>query len=160
MAVDILLKIDGVDGESVIDGHEKEIDVLAWSWGMTQSGSMHVGGGGGSGKVNIQDVSLTKFVDKASTNLMRACCNGEHLKEATLTVRKAGKDAVDYVKIKMSPVLVTSLSTGGSGGEDRLTENLTLNFAKMEVGYTPQKEDGTADAEISLIWNIEKNIEE
>lgn len=127
---------------------------------MTQSGSMHVGGGGGSGKVNIQDVSLTKFVDKASTNLMRACCNGEHLKEATLTVRKAGKDAVDYVKIKMSPVLVTSLSTGGSGGEDRLTENLTLNFAKMEVGYTPQKEDGTADAEISLIWNIEKNIEE
>lgn len=160
MAVDILLKIDGVDGESVIDGHEDEIDVLAWSWGMTQSGSMHVGGGGGSGKVNIQDVSLTKFVDKASTNLMRACCNGEHLKEATLTVRKAGKDAVDYVKIKMSPVLVTSLSTGGSGGEDRLTENLTLNFAKMEVGYTPQKEDGTADAEISLIWNIEKNIEE
>jgi len=160
MAVDILLKIEGVDGESVIDGHEAEIDVLAWSWGMTQSGSMHVGGGGGSGKVNIQDVSLTKYVDKASTNLMRACCNGEHLKEATLTVRKAGKDAVDYVKIKMSPVLVTSLSTGGSGGEDKLTENLTLNFAKMEVGYTPQKEDGTAEAEISLIWNIEKNIEE
>lgn len=160
MAVDILLKIEGVDGESVIDGHEGEIDVLAWSWGMTQSGSMHVGGGGGSGKVNVQDISLTKYVDKASTNLMRACCNGEHLSEATLTVRKAGKNPLDYVKIKMSPVLVTSLSTGGSGGEDRLTENVTLNFAKMEVGYTPQKEDGTGDAEITLNWNIEKNIEE
>ena len=160
MAVDILIKIEGVDGESVIQDHEDEIDVLAWSWGMSQSGSMHVGGGGGSGKVNIQDVSLTKYVDKASPSLMRACCNGEHLTEATLTVRKAGKDALDYLKIKMSPVLVTSLDTGGSGGEDRLTENVTLNFAKVEVGYTPQKPDGTGDAEISLIWNVEKNVEE
>ena len=67
---------------------------------------------------------------------------------------------MDYLKIKMSPVLVTSVGTGGSGGEDRLTENVTLNFAKVEVGYTPQKEDGTGDAEISLIWNIEKNVEE
>ena len=160
MAVDIILKIEGVDGESVIQDHEDEIDVLAWSWGMSQSGSMHVGGGGGAGKVNIQDVSLTKYVDKASPNLMRACCDGEHLPEATLTIRKAGKDALDYLKIKMSPVLVTSLDTGGSGGEDRLTENVTLNFAKVEVGYTPQKQDGTGDAEISLIWNIEKNVEE
>ena len=160
MAVDILIKIEGVDGESVIQDHEDEIDVLAWSWGMSQSGSMHVGGGGGSGKVNIQDVSLTKYVDKASPSLMRACCNGEHLTEATLTIRKAGKDALDYLKIKMSPVLVTSLDTGGSGGEDRLTENVTLNFAKVEVGYTPQKPDGTGDAEISLIWNVEKNVEE
>jgi type VI secretion system secreted protein Hcp len=160
MAVDIILKIEGVDGESVIQDHEDEIDVLAWSWGMSQSGSMHVGGGAGSGKVNIQDVSLTKYVDKASPSLMRACCNGEHLTEATLTIRKAGKDALDYLKFKMSPVLVTSLSTGGSGGEDRLTENVSLNFAKVEVGYTPQKEDGTGDAEISLIWNIEKNVEE
>jgi type VI secretion system secreted protein Hcp len=160
MAVDILIKIEGVDGESVIQDHEDEIDVLAWSWGMSQSGSMHVGGGAGSGKVNIQDVSLTKYVDKASPSLMRACCNGEHLTEATLTIRKAGKDALDYLKIKMSPVLVTSLDTGGSGGEDRLTENVTLNFAKVEVGYTPQKPDGTGDAEISLIWNVEKNVEE
>jgi type VI secretion system secreted protein Hcp len=160
MAVDILIKIEGVDGESVIQDHEDEIDVLAWSWGMSQSGSMHVGGGAGAGKVNIQDVSLTKYVDKASPSLMRACCNGEHLTEATLTIRKAGKDALDYLKIKMSPVLVTSLDTGGSGGEDRLTENVTLNFAKVEVGYTPQKPDGTGDAEISLIWNVEKNVEE
>ena len=160
MAVDILLKIEGVDGESVIQDHEDEIDVLAWSWGMSQSGTMHMGLGGGAGKVNVQDISLTKYVDKASTPLMRACCNGEHLTEAELVVRKAGKDPIDYLKIKMSPVLVTSVSTGGSGGEDRLTENVTLNFAKYELAYTPQKEDGTGDAEIELNWNIEKNIEE
>ncbi|WP_372684052.1 Hcp family type VI secretion system effector [Desulfosarcina sp.] len=160
MAVDITLKIDGVDGESKIDGHEGEIDVLAWSWGLSQSGSMHVGGGGGAGKANIQDVSITKFVDKSSTNLLRKCCNGAHLKEAVMTVRKAGETPVDYVVITMSPVLVTSVSTGGSGGEDRLTENVTLNFAKVKFSYTPQKEDGSADAAIDLTWNIETNKEE
>lgn len=160
MAVDITLKIDGVDGESKIDGHEDEIDVLAWSWGASQSGSLHVGGGGGSGKANVQDVSITKYVDKASTNLLRKCLNGAHLTEAVLTVRKAGESPVDYVAITMSPVLVTSVSTGGSGGEDRLTENITLNFAKAKYSYTPQKEDGSADAAIDLTWNIETNKEE
>ena len=160
MAVDILLKIDGVDGESVIADHEGEIDILSWSWGMSQSGTMHNGGGGGSGKVIIQDVSFTKTVDKTSPNLIRACCNGEHFAEAVLLVRKAGKDPLDYFKVTMSPVLVTSVSTGGSGGDDRLTENVSINFAKMQIGYTPQKEDGTGEAEVTLNWNIEKNIEE
>jgi type VI secretion system secreted protein Hcp len=160
MAVDILLKIDGVEGESVISGHEGEIDILSWSWGMSQSGTMHNGGGGGSGRVNIQDISFTKTVDKTSPNLIRACCNGEHFPEAVLLVRKAGKDPLDYFKVTMSPVLVTSVSTGGSGGDDRLTENVSINFAKMQIGYTPQKEDGTGEAEVTLNWNIEKNIEE
>jgi type VI secretion system secreted protein Hcp len=160
MAVDILLKIDGVDGESVISGHEGEIDVLSWSWGMSQSGTMHNGGGGGSGKVSIQDISFTKTVDKTSPNLIRACCNGEHFAEAILLVRKAGKDPLDYFKVTMSPVLVTSVSTGGSGGDDRLTENVSLNFAKMTIDYTTQKEDGTGDAAVTLNWNIEKNVEE
>jgi type VI secretion system secreted protein Hcp len=160
MAVDMILKIEGVDGESKIKGHENEIDVLAWSWGITQSGSMHIGGGGGSGKADVHDISLTKYVDKASINLMRNCLNGAHLGEAVLTVRKAGKDPVDYVVITISPVLVTSVSTGGSGGEDRLTENITLNFAKVKTSYTPQKDDGTADAAIDLTWNVETNVEE
>lgn len=160
MAVDILLKIDKVKGESVIKDHEDEIDLLAWSWGMSQSGTMHDGTGGGAGKVNVQDISVTKYVDKSSPNLIRACCNGEHFAEAVLLVRKAGKDPLDYFKVTMSPVLITSVSTGGSGGEDRLTENVSLNFAKMEVAYTPQKEDGTGEAEVTLNWNIEKNVEE
>lgn len=160
MAVDILLKIEGMEGESLIADHEGEIDVLAWSWGMSQSGTMHGAGGGGAGRVSIQDISFTKYIDKTTPNLMRACCNGEHFSEAVLVVRKAGKDPLDYMKVTMSPVLVTSVSTGGSGGEDRLTENVTLNFAKMHVAYTPQKEDGTGDAAVELKWNIEQNIEE
>ncbi|MGH8510557.1 MAG: Hcp family type VI secretion system effector [Gammaproteobacteria bacterium] len=159
MAVDMFLKLADIKGECKDSAHKEEIDVESFSWGMTQSGSMHAGGGGGSGKVNVQDVSLTKYVDKASPNLMLACCNGTHYPEAVLAVRKAGEDPLEYLKIKMSEVMITSVQTGGGGGEDRLTETLSLNFAKVEVEYQPQGKDGKADGgAIAMGWNIEENI--
>lgn len=159
MAVDMFIKIGDIEGESKDSAHAKEIDVLAWSWGMSQSGTSHGGGGGGAGKVSVQDLSVTKYVDKASPNLMLACCNGKHYPEALLTVRKAGEDALEYFKITMTDLLVSSVSTGGSGGEDRLTENLALNFAKVAVEYQPQGKDGKAEGgAVTMCWNIEENI--
>jgi type VI secretion system secreted protein Hcp len=144
MAVDMFIKIDTVDGESKDKVHKKEIDVLAWSWGLSNSGSAHVGGGAGAGKVNVQDISFTKWVDSSTPKLLLACCDGKHFANATLVVRKAGEKPVEYIKIKIEEVLITSISTGGSGGEDRLTENVTLNFAKVSVDYVPQDEKGAA----------------
>lgn len=157
MAVDMLLKLGDVEGESVISGHEKSIDVLAWSWGMTQSGTTHTGTGGGSGKVQVKDVAITKYVDGATPRLMKACCTGDHFDKGTLTVRKAGGTALEYMKITMSDIIITSVSTGGSGGEDRLTENVSLNFAKFKVEYTPQSAKGTAQAVKEATFNIATN---
>ncbi len=158
MAVDMFIKIGDIKGESKDDAHGGEIDVLAWSWGLSQSGSMHAGGGGGSGKVNVQDLSLTKWVDKSSAVLMKMCCNGKQYSEANLVVRKAGEKPLEYIKIKLTDVIITSLSTGGSGGEDKLTENVTLNFAKVNVEYQPQKQDGSADGgAIKMGWDIAAN---
>ena len=157
MAVDQFIKIGSIKGEAVDHKHADEVDVLAWSWGLSQSGTMHTGGGGGAGKVAIQDLSFTKYVDKSSANLMLSCSNGEHFDQALLTVRKAGKSPIEYIKITMEKVLVSSVSTGGSGGEDRLTENVTLNFRKVKMEYSPQKEDGTADAAITYGWDIATN---
>lgn len=158
MAVDMFLKIDDVKGESADDKHKDMIDVLAWSWGMSQSGTTHMGGGGGAGKVSVQDISLTKYVDKSSPILMMSACNGKHYKEALLTVRKAGEKPLEYIKITMKEVLVSNISTGGSGGQDRLTENVTLNFAEYKIEYTPQKPDGSGDAVVESAWNIAKNV--
>lgn len=157
MAVDMFIKLGDVKGESQADGHKDEIDILAWSWGMSQSGSMHSGSGGGSGKVNVQDLSFTHYVDKASPNLMLFCCNGKPLPKATLTVRKAGQKPLEYIIVNLEDVIISSVSTGGSGGEDRLTENVTINFAKFEVKYQPQKKDGGADGgAITSVWDIRK----
>lgn len=159
MAVDMFLKIEGVDGESSDHAHEGEIDVLAWSWGMSQSGTMHIARGGGAGKANIQDVSVTKYTDSATPNLMQACCNGKQFDSAVLVCRKAGGDnQVEYIKVEMEHVIVTSVSTGGSSGEDRQTENVSLNFAKYKVTYTPQDNDGSPLPEIGPVgWDIQKN---
>ena len=157
MAVDMFIKINGVKGESTDKQHKGETDVLAWSWGMSQSGSFHGGGGGGAGKVNIQDISLTKYIDKGSSNLMLFCCNGKHLADATLICRKAGEKALEYLTVIMTKVMITSVSTGGSGGEERLTENVTLNFAKVEVKYKEQEGDGSGSASQDFIWNIQEN---
>lgn len=158
MAMDMFIKIGKIEGESVDAKHKGEINVLAWSWGMSNSGSAHMGPGAGAGKVNVQDLSITKYIDKSSTELMLAACNGKHFPDAMLVVRKAGEKPLEYLKIKLSEVLITSVSTGGSGGEDRLTENVSLNFAKVNVDYTPQKADGSGDATLSMGWDIAKNV--
>ena len=87
MAIDMFLKIEGVEGESTDKSHQGEIDILSWSWGMSQSGTTHMGGGGGSGKVSVQDLSLTKYIDKSSTVLLTHCATGKHIPKAVLTVR-------------------------------------------------------------------------
>jgi type VI secretion system secreted protein Hcp len=158
MAVDIFLKIAGVDGESKDKSHPMEIDVLAWSWGASNSGSAHTGTGAGAGKVNVQDISVTKWVDSSSPSLVNACCSGDHYDEANLVVRKAGGSTpVEYLKIKLTEVFITSVSTGGSGGEDRLTENVSLNFSKFQLFYTPQDKTGAAGTPIPCGWDISAN---
>ena len=159
MAVDMFMKIGDLKGESQDDKHKDEIDVLAWSWGMSQSGTMHTGGGGGGGKVAVQDLSFTKWVDKTSAPLMMACSRGDQYKEAKLAVRKAGgKTPLENIIVTMKDVIITSVSTGGSGGEDKLTENVTLNFSEVGVDYQAQKPDGAKDGGvIKYGWDIAAN---
>jgi type VI secretion system secreted protein Hcp len=157
MAVDMFMKIDNVKGEAQDKAYKDKIDVLAWSWGASNAGSAHVGGGAGTGRVNVQDLSFTKYVDSATAELMKRCCDGKHFKEAMLIVRKAGEKPVEYLKITMNQVYISSVSTGGSGGEDRLTENVTLNFAKVKVEYTPQTATGSSGATQTMGWDIAQN---
>ena len=158
MSLDMFLDITGdINGESQDKVHAGKIDVLAWSWGLSQAGSFHSGSGGGAGKANFQDISLTKWIDKASPILMLYCANGDHFTKAQLIVRKAGKTPLEYLLITMNKVLVTSVSTGGSGGEDRLTENISLNFAEVEVKYVEQTAEGAEGAKPEFKWNIAGN---
>ena len=162
MAMDMFLKFEKpIPGESQDDDAKTvgDIEVLAWSWGMSQSGSFHTGAGGGAGKANIQDMSLTKYFDNASATLYGCCTKGTHMDKATLSVRKAGDKPYVYIKVTMEHVLVSSISTGGSGGEDRLTENLSLNFGKVKVEYFKQDNaTGAVSAGTTMGWDIQKSV--
>jgi type VI secretion system secreted protein Hcp len=156
--VDYFLKIDGIDGESGDAKHKGEIELQSWSWGATNSGSHSGGGGGGAGKVAIQDIHCTMHINKASPKVMLACCNGEHIKKAVLTCRKAGKDQQEFLKFTFSDLLVSSYQTGGSGNSSVIpVDQFSLNFAKIEQEYKEQKADGTLGAPVKAGWDQKAN---
>lgn len=161
MAVDMFINLGAsIKGETQ-DSAQKaagDVDVLAWSWGASNSGSFHTGGGGGAGKANFQDLSFTKYLDKASPALLIALAKGSHIPTAKLLVRKAGEGQQKYLEITMNKVLVTSVSSGGSGGEDRLTENVTLNFAEVKFEYFLQNDKGVTASGGVFNWDIAGNI--
>ena len=94
------------------------------------------------------------FVDRASPALLKAVSTGQRYPDAVLTVRKAGDVPVEYMKYSLTEVLVTALSTGGSGGEDRLTQNITLNFAHFKYEYTQVNAKGTSSSPIAFEFDI------
>jgi type VI secretion system secreted protein Hcp len=157
MASDIFAKLGDIKGESLDDKHKDEIEVLSYSWGVTNAGSMASGSGGGEGKAAFHDLSFVHNIDKASPVLMQACATGVHLKEATITHRKAGKGQHEYLVVKMNDVIVTGVTHGGSG--DGHSENVTLAFAKVNIEYKPQKPDGSLDAGIHFKYDLKAQKE-
>lgn len=158
MASDIHLKLGDIKGESTDDKHKDEIDVESWSLGASNPGSMGSGGGGGTGKVAFTDLSFMHRYDKASPNLWKACASGEHIKEATLTSAKQGKGPQDFLIVKMSDVLITSVSVSEANGAGSVPmESVSMQCAKIEVEYKPQKADGSLDAGVKFGYDIKAN---
>jgi type VI secretion system secreted protein Hcp len=155
-SVDYFLKLNGIDGESADHKHKASIDVESWSWGETQSGTM--AHGGGAGKVSMQDFHFVMKMNKATPKLMLACASGEHIKDATLTCRKAGKDQQEFLKIKFTDLLVSSYQTGGSAaGEVVPMDQISMNYSKIEFEYKEQKADGSLGGTEKAGWDVKAN---
>ena len=156
MAVDYFLKIDGIDGESTDAKHKDEVEVLSWSWGESAPVGQP-GGGAGSGKVQVQDLSFNARISKASPALLLACASGKHLKSAVLTARTAGKEQQEFLSFSLSDLLVSSYQTGGSEGLEVLMDSVSLNFAKIQVEYKQLKPDGTLGGSVKAGWDVKQN---
>ena len=156
-SVDYFLKLTDIPGESMDSKHKGEIDIESWSWGETNSGSHSFGGGGGAGKVSMQDFHFTMKTNKASPKLFLHCATGTHIKETLLTCRKAGKEQQEYLKIKFSDALVSNYQIGGSAGDVVPVDQISLNFAKIEVTYCPQKPDGSLDSPVVHNYSAKEN---
>src|SRR5215471_10443101 len=156
MASDIFAKIGDIKGESLDDKHKDEIEVLSFSWGVANTGGTAAGGEGGAGKATFQDLSIVHKIDKASPLLMRACATGMHLKEATITHRKAGKGQQGYLIVKMNDVIITSVRNGDTDAGPHV-ESVSLTFAKVDLEYRPVKADGSLDAGVHFKYDIKAN---
>ena len=157
MAADYLLEIEGIKGESKDSKKPGTIEVRSFSWGCSNSGTMSQGSGGGAGKASFQDLNFMANTSVASPLLMQACANGRHIPSATLFVRKQGTDQLEYYTIKLTDLLVSSFQHSAGGGPG-VTESFSLNFAKIEFSYCPQKEDGSLDTAVKASWNLKQNV--
>jgi len=159
MAVDTFLKLDGIKGESRDDKHPDEIEVLSWSWGLAQTGSFHSGGGGGTGKVDISDINFMKTMDLSTAKLMLACANGQHIKEANLVARKAGEKPLEYLKIKLTGVLISNVQESHSDGGGLPTDSFSLNFKQVDLKYYTQDASGKEGLSEHFGWDVSAHKE-
>jgi type VI secretion system secreted protein Hcp len=159
MAVDIFAKIGDIKGESADAKHKDEIEVLSFSWGVSNpAAGGGGGGGGGAGKAHFQDLSIVHRIDKATPKLLEACATGKHLPEATITHRKAGKGQQEYLIVKMNDVLITAVThSGDSGAQGTTSETVSMAFAKIALDYRPQKADGSLDAAVHFGFDVKNN---
>ena len=154
--VDYFLKIEGIEGEATDQKHKGEIDLQSWSWGATNAGSFAFGGGGGAGKVQMQDFHFVMKVNKASPKLFEAVATGLHIKKATLCCRKAGKTQQEYLIVNFADILVSSYQAGGSAGDVIPVDQISLNFADIDMEYKDQKPDGSLGAAIKKGYNLKE----
>ncbi|HEY0007062.1 MAG TPA: Hcp family type VI secretion system effector [Pyrinomonadaceae bacterium] len=159
---DYYLKIEGIQGESMVRGHENEIDVLSFSWGETQSAALDraSSGHGTKGKVSMRDFTITKKLDKSSPKLILACASGERFDKATLTCFKVNPQGVlvAYFTITFSDVLLSSYDVSGGAGERLIPlEDIKLNFAKVEFEYRTQAASGVLGGPVKASWDLKLN---
>ena len=152
MSTDSHIKFDGVEGESTHKDHKNEIEVLSWSWGVSQPAGL-AGGGSGKGKAIPGDFHFVHQYDKASPVLSKHCAQGKHFKDAKLTARKAGEGQKDFLVVVMKEVFVTSVQpSGGSGGD--IMESVSCTYKDIEFTYKAQDDKGGLGGDIKFGWNV------
>ncbi|QQS39646.1 MAG: type VI secretion system tube protein Hcp [Acidobacteriota bacterium] len=153
---DFYLQIDGVEGECVAPGFEKQMQISSWSFGATNSGSSTLGTGLGSGRASIQDFHFVVENGKASPALFRHTCKGTHIPKAVLTCRKTGGDGnpYTYYKVTFEELALSSFQTGASSTLPM--EQTSFNFTKITLEFFQQKQDGSVSLVDTAVYDVKK----
>lgn len=152
MPTDTHIKFDGVDGEATHKDHKGEIEVLSWSWNISNASGV-AGGGSGKGKGTPGEFNFVHQFDKASPVLSKKCAQGAHFPSVVVTARKSGEGQKDFLKVTMKEAFITSVAPAGSQGGD-LIESVSMSYGFIEFGYKPQDDKGGLGGEVKFGWNI------
>ncbi len=163
MAYDAFLKISTLPGESTDDKHKDWIEILAYSWGVSQpsSGSSSSGGARSAERCNHQDFTITKTIDKASPKLFLSCCKGEHIPDIKVELCRATGDKQKYMEYKLTDVIVSSVRPSGKGATDAEPlplESISFNYSKIELVYTEtDHKTGKPKGDVKANWDLSVN---
>jgi type VI secretion system secreted protein Hcp len=157
MSHEIFVKLDGIDGESKQAAHKNWVDVLNFGYSVTQSASMHTGGGGGVGKADFGPIMFTHYLDKASPNLFKYCASGKHIPTVTFSVCKTGDGSQEFARIVLTDVIVASVSPGGASGSG-MTETVAMAYSKIQTKVREQNANGSMGAEVEGNWDVKQNV--
>ena len=149
-ASDFLLKIDGIEGESMMRGFEKQIEIASFSWGVSQAAA---GASSRAGKACPSDLALSKVVDKATPPLISNAVGGSVSPAAVLIGLRGTGDSLPepYIRIEMKNVLVSSYSTSGSSGGGLAFDAFSLRFESAKITYYARDEKGAGAAVTSSV---------
>ena len=159
MAMDMFLELPEIPGELQKKDHEGQWDLLSFAYGVVQQGSFDtLGRGGGTGKAEFQDLSIVKYIDKATPMIFQSCANGAHFDKATIHLRKAGENPMEYLKVELENILITSAQHSGAASGDLPMELVTINCAKITETYTEQQADGSAGSPTVGTFDIRAGV--
>jgi type VI secretion system secreted protein Hcp len=156
MALQMFLKVDGIDGDSKKKGMEGAIDLLSCSFGLSRPSTMHTGSGGSGGDVFAGDVVMTKNLDTASNGIRKSLVKGEQNLKATVTVRKPTGEMVETLKYEMEGCMFTSANVAAGPADDVVIEDISIAYTKVTFTYVPEESDGSAGADMACTLNIEE----
>jgi type VI secretion system secreted protein Hcp len=155
MAVDYFLKLDGIQGESQDAKHKDEIQIMSWSWGGSQYSSVAGTGGSGAGKVDLQDVNIMTYFDKATPKWFKSLCKGDHIKTGTLTAVKSGGDGAPYLTVDFTEIFVSGLSLSGSSEVPMVS--LSFSYNTIKIDYKTQNEQGNLTSIGPVSYDLKTN---
>src|SRR6478752_5751730 len=155
MAVNAYLFVDGVEGPST--SKTGCIDILSFSWGVSQTAVYGAGASGKeakAGRADFSNLNIMKVLDKTTPLLCDHCATGDILKKVYILYDKpVGDKQQDYFRVYLKDALITSVQLSGSN--ENPTESVSFAFQGVEVAYRPEKDDGTLDAAIRKGYDLE-----
>ena len=157
MAINVFLKIPGIEGESQNENHKNEIEITSYSFSGHHTGSPESGTGLAGGKAQVTDLQLTKVMDKSSPKILEACCIGKPIPggPVILSVDRAGDPPVTYLKVTLHNAVISSYHVSSAGG-DLPNESLTISSLKIEQEYKPIDEKGNPQGAIKAHYDLKK----
>lgn len=154
--VDYFLKVDGIKGESQAPGHEEEIELASFSWGVSRE--ITAGNSAGDAKAKFEDLAVIKLQDKSSTKLFLASASSKVIDKVVLTGIRTDLAGQQFMKVELEKVVISSFIESSATGE-LPNENVKLNFQRIELIYRPTNPDGSLGTPFRAGWDVVQNKE-